>query len=98
MTTIPHLQGIVIPKIRKFLTKINAKITLGTAYIRPKLRSNDIEIMDVALTLDLTKNQIQRVNAVREYYNVMWLSEICNAEGTSFRKGEMDGTESLDTK
>ena len=37
MITIPHLQGIVIPKIRKFLTKINAKITLDTAYIRPKL-------------------------------------------------------------
>ena len=93
---IPHLQGIVIPKIRKFLSKINAKITLDTAYISPKLQSNDIAIMDKALTLDLTKNQIQQVNAVLEYYNVMLLSEICNAEGTSIRRGALEGTESLD--
>ena len=52
--------------------------------------------MDKALTLDLTKNQIQQVNAVQEYYNVMWLSEICNAEGTSIRRRALEGTESLD--
>ena len=34
---IPHLQGKVIPKIRKFLSEINARITLDTSYIRPKL-------------------------------------------------------------
>ena len=52
--------------------------------------------MDKALNLDLTKNQIQQVNAVQEYYNVMWLSEICNAEGTSIRRGALEGTESMD--
>ena len=89
MIKLPHLQGILIPKIQKFLTKTNAIISLDTAYIRTNIWSNEIVIMDVVLTLDLTKNQIQRVNAVREYYNVMWLSEICNAEGTSIRRGHL---------
>ena len=68
---VPHLQGKVITSIWAFLAKVNARITLDTAYIRQRLRTNDITIIETAMSMDLTKNQLQRVNAVREYYNVM---------------------------
>ena len=61
---VPHLQGKVINSIQKFLAEVNARITLDTAYIRHRLRTNDIPIMEIALSMDLTTNQLQRVNAV----------------------------------
>ena len=89
----PHLQGKVITSIRAFLAKVNARITLDTAYIRQRLRTNDIPIMEIAMSMNLTKNQMQRVNAVREYYNVIWLSKVCTANGDYIRRGVYNGSE-----
>ena len=43
--------------------------------------------------MNLTKNQLQRVNAVRDYYNVMWLSKVCTANGDYIRRGVYNGSE-----
>ena len=45
------------------------------------------------MEMNLTQNQIKRVNAIREYYNVMWLSKICTCDGKFIRKGIYNGIE-----
>ena len=91
---VPHLQGKVIASIRSFLAEINSRITLDTAYIRQRLRTNDITIMEITMSMNLTKNQMQRVNAVRDFYNVIWLSEVCTSNGNYIRRGVYNGSES----
>ena len=55
--------------------------------IRPTLRENDRSIMDIALQQDLTDIQLKRVNAVREWFNVKSLSEICEPNGITLARG-----------
>ena len=61
---LPHLRGTVINSLRSFLSSIDAKIHLDNPMIRLPLRQNDIAIMDIAIKLNLTSNQLRRVNAV----------------------------------
>ena len=65
---------------------------MDCSYIRPKLRVNDVCIMDLAIKMDFTDNQRNRINAVREWYNVMYLSEITNENGRSIMDGVLLGT------
>ena len=92
-TKIPYLRGRVIPAIRSFLCDIGATIVLDNTFVQPKLRTNDICIMDVAIKMCFTKNQLERLNAVREWYNVMWISELCTQDGLSLRQGVKFGYE-----
>ena len=63
-------------------------IHLDNTMIRPELRKHDICLMDVALSKNkFTKIQLQRINAVREYFNVQYISEICEINGTHLAKG-----------
>ena len=56
--------------------------------ICPELRKHDICLMDVPLSKNkFTKIQLQRINAVREYFNVQYISEICEINGTHLAKG-----------
>ena len=57
--------------------------------IRPKLRINDVCLMDVAFSKNFTKIQLERINAVREHFNLQYLSEICNVDGTQLATGIM---------
>ena len=87
---IPHLRGKVIPAIREFLASIDAKIHLDCTMIRPKLRENDKCLMDIALEMDspqFTKIQLEQINAVREYFDIQYISEICEPNGTKLAKG-----------
>ena len=44
--------------------------------------------MDVVLSKNkFTKIQLQRINAVREYFIVQYISEICEINGTHLAKG-----------
>ena len=49
--------------------------------------------MDKAIKMSFIKNQLEQINAVREWYNVMWMSEICTFDGLSIRPGVMFGHE-----
>ena len=59
--------------------------------IRLPLQKNDIAIMDIAINLNLTSNQLRGVNAVREYFNVLYPSEICEPNGTTLARGFLFG-------
>ena len=84
---IPHLRGTVVKSIRDYLSSIDAKIHLDDPMIRSPLRTNDIAIMDVAIGMQFTPNQLKRINAVREYFDVLYLSEICEPNGTKIARG-----------
>lgn len=43
--------------------------------------------MDVATSMQFTSNQHKRINAVREYFDVLYLSEICEPNGIKLARG-----------
>ena len=90
---LPYLQGTVIPAIRAYLCEIHAVIRLDNTFIQPMLRLNDRSIMDMAISINtMTGTQLKRVNAVREYLNVTYLSEISTPNGRSLILGIDSGT------
>ena len=90
-TNIPHLRGTVIPAIQRFLSSIDATIHLDNKMIRPKLREYDIFLMDVAIKMFFTKSKLEQIKAVREYLNIIFLSEISEPNGTTIAKGVLYG-------
>ena len=43
--------------------------------------------MDVAISMQFTSNQLKRINVVREYFDVLYLSEICDSNGIKLARG-----------
>ena len=86
-TNIAYIDGKVIPAMRKYLYEIGGSIVLNNTMIRPKLRLHDESIMERAIRMDLTLIQMRRINSVRMYLGIMYLSEICNIEGDSLVLG-----------
>jgi hypothetical protein len=76
-----YVQGRAIPAMRHYLSSIDGTIKLNNTYIQPKLRQHDQCIMDRVITMNFTKNQRERINCVRMYIGIMYLSEICNVAG-----------------
>lgn len=74
---LPPLRGTVVNSIRDFLSSIDANIHLDDPMIRSPLLTNDITIMDVAISMKFTLNQLKRINAVQECFDILDLSEIC---------------------
>jgi predicted oxidoreductase len=71
-----YISGRVIQGVRTNLNKIDGTIVLHNKYIRTKLRVNDKSIIERVSELELTQNQQERINCVRMYLGVMYLSEI----------------------
>jgi hypothetical protein len=88
---IPYLKGSVIPATRKYLSDIEGQIFLDNTYIRPPLRNNDKCIMDRTLEMELTTTQMERINCVRMFLGVTYLSEICNVAGDTLQRGILTG-------
>jgi hypothetical protein len=53
---------------------------------------NDKSIMERVTELELTQNQQERINCVRMYLGVMYLSEICNMSGSELQTGIENNT------
>jgi hypothetical protein len=53
---------------------------------------NDKSIMETVTELEFTKNQQERINCVRMYLGVMYLSEICNMSGSELQTGIENNT------
>lgn len=82
---LPHLKGKIIPEIPTFSADIGGKIHLNNTMIQPPLQQNDTCLMNVAIEMDLTDNQLRQLNCVRKWFNVKYLSKLCNDEGTMVR-------------
>ena len=70
-----------------YLSSIDAKIHLNDPMIRLPLQTSNIAIIDVAISMKFTLNQLQRINAVQEYFNMLYLSKICEPNGTTLARG-----------
>ena len=72
---------------------------MDTDYVQRPLRKNDVAIMEQAQTMDLTTVQMERINCVRMYLGVQYISKICNTCGDGFVVGIMSGqTRNLEYK
>jgi hypothetical protein len=78
---LPHLQGKFIPAIRQHLSLIDSHINLDTTFVTPPLRRNDKAIMEQALELNFTAIQLKKINCVRMFLGVTYLSEITHPNG-----------------
>ena len=47
--------------------------------------------MDITIKMNLTPNQLRRVNEVQEYFNVLYLNEICKPNGKTLALGFLFG-------
>jgi len=77
-----YIDGRFINQIRHYLTLIQGKITLLDSYTPSPLRKHDKSIMDIATTLDFTTPKLQKINCVRMFLNVTYISEISTLDGT----------------
>ena len=70
---------------------------LHLTFIPPKLRTNDVAIMDKLLEYDYPLNEIQlrQINSCRLYLGVTYLTEISNVTGTHLVSGIGDGDTSM---
>ena len=88
---LPYVKGSIFSAICAFLADIGGKIYLDNTMIHLALRENNMCLMGMTRELDLTDNQLKRLNCVCLWYNVTYLSKICDKEGKNIRLGIEDG-------
>lgn len=69
------------------MKKTDSKIKLINPYVQLPLRTHDAAIMDVALAMSYTPPQLKRVNCVRIYLGMFYVSELTTPEGTEIAEG-----------
>ena len=81
------MKGRIILSVKKYLEECNRKIHLDTTYIKHPLRENNVSIMHLVNTQTIHKeniNQKEKINCVRMFLGVHYVSEICMVDGTNF--------------
>ena len=78
------------------MKEIQGAVWLDPTYVQPPLQEKDKAIMDDEKVLSVfTDVQRKRINSVRMYLGVTWLSEICTVDGTSLVEGIGDNAVEL---
>ena len=90
---LPYVSGVICQAIQKYLVDIEAIVRIRPNFVPPKLRKNDIAIMDILLDNEhpFEITQMQQINSCRLYLGVTYLSEICNVSGTHLVDGINNG-------
>ena len=73
---------------KAYLKNINGTIEVGKPYVYiypSKLGNKDPSLMEIAQTLNLVIIQMRRLNQVRIYLGIMWLSKICTIDRKKIR-------------
>ena len=78
---LPHMRGRVLPAVRDALVRMNATFHIDQLYIRPKLRVDDIAIMDIVMRRERKPLVVRKINAVHEWIGTFYLSEIVQLNG-----------------
>ncbi len=80
--------------IWQLLSEINLKIAIRQAYVPSPLRENDIALMDYIVTLNVSNKILKRINRCRVHLQVIFLSDICSADGSfilpCYKQGRQD--------
>ena len=58
-TYLSYAQGRFIPAVKKYVHTIDATIEVDKPYIYPQLRDNDITIIEIVSTMQLTPIQME---------------------------------------
>ena len=74
--SLPHIRSKVIPEVQDALVRMNTTFHVDKLYIRPKLRVNDILIMDLVLQRERKSIVVKKINAVQEWIGAFYMSEI----------------------
>jgi hypothetical protein len=93
---LPYIRKPFIVAIRQFLVRCNANIVITDLYTLGPLRENDINLTNVVMEVINNNASIIRFNQVRLYLQVMWLSELCNVQGTKILPEFLNHTDRLD--
>ena len=83
--------------VKKHLEECQAKLHLDVTYVQHPLRQKDVAIMDLVntqTTYNMTMNQKEKLNCVRMYLGVQYVSQISTVDGTDFVSGILDGNDS----
>ncbi|MGB0425122.1 MAG: hypothetical protein ACPGED_12395, partial [Flavobacteriales bacterium] len=90
---IGYVQGVAAQAVRQYLSEIEGIIKVDYEYTPKELRIGDTSLMQKALDLSYTLHQMRRINAVRLYYKVTFVSELCNLKGNQIRQEIFQTTE-----
>ena len=97
-TELPYMQGRFIPALRRYLSDIGGSIAIHPTYAPAPLRRNDRSIMEYAMSLSkYTDHQLKKLNSVRMFLGITFLSEITNLRGTHIMNHATDPTVTNDT-
>ena len=69
--------------IWKFLNKINFKILIRQAFVPTPPRQHDTNLMDFFVTQGTSHKTLKILNRCRVHLQVLFLSDICSADGTT---------------
>ena len=86
-TDLEYVQGRFVLETRAYLEEIDATIHLDVNYVQRSLRVNDVAIMEHANNFDFTLIQMKRINCVRMYLGVTYISEISTICGNYLVNG-----------
>ena len=93
----PYIKERTILSVRNHLKECNGKIHFDTTYVQHPLRENDVSIMDLVNTQTIHKvniNQKEKINCVRMFLGVQYVSQISTVDGTNFLPGILEGDDS----
>jgi hypothetical protein len=81
-----------LTSIWAFLSTIQFQLAIKRAYIPSPQRDQDVALMDLFVSQKYDRKRLMALNRCRVFLRVLFLSDICSADGTTilhaFRKGE----------
>jgi exonuclease III len=84
----PHLEGLWIPQIRKFLHSIEGSLQIADLKIQPLQRQDDYYIMDAVISSRrFSASEISRINYCRLFLKILSVSDMATATGTRLAPG-----------
>lgn len=78
---IPPIDTKWLVSLRQFLASLNSKFRISCTYIYPNQRQFDCHLMDIALEMHFSTQELQYINHCRLYLQVCTLSDICTVDG-----------------
>jgi Reverse transcriptase (RNA-dependent DNA polymerase) len=84
--TISYFSDPFVSGVRKFLSESDLNIVIPDLKIPTATREHDRPIMESILTSRATKQELKYTNQCRLFFQVFWLSEICDPDGKSLEQ------------
>lgn len=71
-----------LTSIWAFLSTINFQLAIKEAYNPPLQRTHDVALMDFFVSQNYDRKRLMAINRCRVFLKVLFLSDICSADGT----------------